>query len=113
MGFADDAIEYAYDDALNALFATKFKKNWYAHHLQMLYISSIIIRRDCDDEMFEIVKQTIMAGTDHYVLTKEDLERLLGLSEPLALLMVPLDTAALDLISTETRSRKSWNIRCK
>ena len=26
MGFADDAIEYAYDDALNDLFATKFKK---------------------------------------------------------------------------------------
>ena len=26
MGFAYDAIEYAYDDALNDLFATKFKK---------------------------------------------------------------------------------------
>jgi hypothetical protein len=100
MGFADDAIEYAYDDALNDLFATKFKKIGTAP-LGSVNLSSIIIRRDCDDEMFEIVKQTIMAGTDHYVLTKEDLERLLGVERAASLTDGNLDTAALDLISTE------------
>ena len=100
MGFADDAIEYAYDDALNDLFATKFKKIG-TPPLANVNISSIIIRRDCDDEMFEIIKQTIMAGTDHYVLTKEDLERLLGVEGAASLTDGNLDTAALDLISTK------------
>ena len=100
MGFADDAIEYAYDDALNNLFATKFKKIGNAP-LGSVNLSSIIIRRDCDDEMFEIIKQTIMAGTDHYVLTKEDLERLLGVERAASLTDGNLDTAALDLISTK------------
>jgi hypothetical protein len=51
--------------------------------------------------MFEIIKQTIMAGTDHYVLTKEDLERLLGVERAASLTDANLDTAALDLISTK------------
>ena len=92
MGFADDAIEYAYDDALNDLFATKFKKIG-TSPLANVNISSIIIRRDCDDEMFEIVKQTIMAGTDHIVLTKEDLERMLGVTRATNLTNGNLDKA--------------------
>jgi hypothetical protein len=102
MGFADDAIEYAYDDALNDLFATKFKKIGNTP-LANVNITSIITRGDCDDEMFEIVKQTIMAGTDHYVLTKEDLERLLGVEQAVNLTNGKLDRAALDLISTELK----------
>ena len=102
MGFADDAIEYAYDDALNDLFATKFKKIGNTP-LANVNITSIITRGDCDDEMFEIVKQTIMAGTDHHVLTKEDLERLLGVEQAVNLTNGKLDRAALDLISTELK----------
>ena len=99
MGFADDAIEYAYDDALSGLFDTKFKKIGTAP-LGSVNLSSIIIRRDCDDEMFEIVKQTIMAGTDHYVLTKEDLERVLGVIKANNLTNGNVDTESLDLLST-------------
>ena len=102
MGLADDAIEYAYDDALNDLFATKFKKIGNTP-LANVNISSIITRGDCDDEMFEIVKQTIMAGTDHIVLTKEDLERMLGVTRATNLTNGNLDRAALDLISTELK----------
>ena len=53
MGFADDAIEYAYDNTLTQLFNTTFKK---IHNgpLAEANLSSIIIRKDCDDEMFEI-----------------------------------------------------------
>ena len=102
MGLADDAIEYAYDDALNDLFATKFKKIGNTP-LANVNISSIITRGDCDDEMFEIVKQTIMAGTDHIVLTKEDLERMLGVTRATNLTNGNLDKADLDLISTELK----------
>ena len=102
MGFADDAIEYAYDYALNDLFATKFKKIGNTP-LANVNITSIITRGDCDDEMFEIVKQTIMAGTDHHVLTKEDLDRLLGVEQAANLTNGKLDRAALDLISTELK----------
>ena len=77
MGFADDVIEYAYDQSLEELFATPFKK---LHNgpLSKVNISSIITRGNCDDEMFEIVKQTIMGNTSHYVITTEQLNELLG-----------------------------------
>ena len=97
MGFADDAIEYAYDNTLNQLFNTTFKK---IHNkpLAEANISSIVVRRDCDDEMFEIVKQTIMGSTNHYILTNEDLEKTLGIEKTKELTNGYMDTNSINKI---------------
>lgn len=97
MGFADDAIEYAYDNTLTQLFNTTFKK---IHNgpLAEANLSSIIIRKDCDDEMFEIVKQTVMAGTNHYILTNEDLEKTLGIEKTKELTNGVMDTNSINKI---------------
>ena len=72
MGFADDAIEYAYDDALN----TYLKQH--THPLQRgpikdASITSILTRGVCDEEMFEIIRQTIISSTNHYLIPYDDL----------------------------------------
>ena len=74
MGFADDVIEYAYDNSLSELFTTQFKRV----SLDKLNLTSIIIRDNCDDEMFEIVKQTIVAKTNHYIISNQELSSILG-----------------------------------
>ena len=97
MGFADDVIEYAYDQSLEELFATPFKK---LHNgpLSKVNISSIITRGNCDDEMFEIVKQTIMGNTSHHVITTEKLNELLGNQKAFELTNGIKDTTSLSLI---------------
>jgi hypothetical protein len=76
MGFADDAIEYAYDSSLKELFETTYKKI-YNGPLSRANITSIITKGDCDPEMFEIVKQTIISNTSHYIINETELFTLL------------------------------------
>ena len=99
MGFADDVIEYAYDNALEELFNTTFKK---IHNgpLSKANISSIIVRGECDDEMFEIVRQTILSNTSHYIVTSEKLNQLLG-------------TQKTKDLTNGIRDNESMNIICK
>ena len=80
MGFADDPIEYAYDDAINKLFSSKYIK---LHNgpIKDANITSIIVRDNCDDEMFEIVNQIIIKNTNHYVLPPHEIEELIGAEE--------------------------------
>ena len=100
MGFADDAIEYAYDHSLEQLFNTTFIK---IHNgpLSAANISSIVTRRDCDDEMFEIVKQTVMGSTDHYVITNDDLVRILGKQKAMDITNGEFDSVSYNLICEE------------
>lgn len=77
MGFADDPIEYAYDDALSKLLSSKYIK---LHNgpIKDANITSIIVRDNCDDEMFEIANQIIIKKTNHYVLPPHEIEALIG-----------------------------------
>ncbi len=97
MGFADDAIEYAYDNSLEELFKTTFKQ---IHNgpLSNANICSIITRGNCDDEMFEIVRQTIMGNTSHYVITLEELNKIIGIEKTSLLTDGNKDTAVLNKI---------------
>jgi len=77
LGFVDDPIEYAYDDALSKLLSSRFfmvnDKN----------LTSIIVRESCDDEMFEIVNQILIKNTKHYILPFYKIEDILGSIEAL------------------------------
>ena len=78
MGFSDDPIEYAYDDALQKLLSSKpvtFLLN------EANLVKSIIIRDNCDDEMFEIVNQILIKNAGHYILPAYAIEEILGKSE--------------------------------
>ena len=77
MGFADDPIEYAYDFALEKLFSLKQIK-LSKSPVKDANITSIIIRDNCDDEMFEIVNQTINENTNHYILPPHELVDIIG-----------------------------------
>ena len=77
MGFADDAIEYAYDDALNTLFETTYP-SVQRGPFKDAGITSILTRGDCDEEMFEIIRQTIISNTNHYLIPYDELTELLG-----------------------------------
>jgi len=85
MGFADDPIEYAYDDAINKLFESKYIK---LHNgpIKDANITSIIVRDNCDDEMFEIVNQIIIKNTNHYVLPPHEIEQLIGTEKTINLI---------------------------
>ena len=77
MGFADDPIEYAYDFTLLELLNTIFF-DIHDGPLSEANISSIITRGNCDDEMFEIVRQNITSNTSHYIVTREEMNEILG-----------------------------------
>ena len=77
MGFADDPIEYAYDDALNKLFSLKHIK-LSKSPIKDANITSIVIRNNCDDEMFEIVNQTVIENTNHYILPPHEIISIVG-----------------------------------
>ena len=77
MGFADDAIEYAYDDALNTLFETTYP-SIQRGPIKDASVTSILTRDVCDDEMFEIIRQTIISSTKHYLIPYDRLAELLG-----------------------------------
>ena len=89
MGFADDPIEYAYDNVLEELLNGP---------LSNANICSVITRGNCDDEMFEIVKQTIMSNTNHYVITLEELNEIIGVENASLLTTGNKDTTALNKI---------------
>ena len=77
MGFADDPIEYAYDSALEKLFSSpqiKLSKS----PIKDANITSILVRENCNDEMFEIVNQTIIENTNHYILSPHELVDIIG-----------------------------------
>jgi hypothetical protein len=77
MGFADDPIEYAYDDALAKLFSLRYLK-LSKSPIKDENITSIIVRKNCDDEMFEIVNQTVIENTNHYILPPHEITSLIG-----------------------------------
>tara|TARA_B110000003_G_scaffold75663_1_gene77265 strand:- start:418 stop:5211 length:4794 start_codon:yes stop_codon:yes gene_type:complete len=76
-GFVDDAIEYAYDDALSQLLNTRYRVLGNAP-LSDVGITSILIRGDCDNETFEIVNQTLISNTNHRILQIDDLIKIIG-----------------------------------
>ena len=83
-GFVDDAIEYAYDDALSQLLNTRYRVLGNAP-LSDVGITSILIRGDCDNETFEIVNQTLISNTNHRILQIDDLIKIIGSENSIAL----------------------------
>ena len=105
MGFADDPIEYAYDDAINELLLTKeidFQKG----PLGQSKIHSIIVRENCDDEMFEIANQIIIENTTHYIIPKHEIESIIGSDNANALINGNIDQSFLDTISEKLNVNK-------
>ncbi|MBR98337.1 MAG: hypothetical protein CMC57_00005, partial [Flavobacteriaceae bacterium] len=76
-GFVDDPIEYAYDEAIEKLIKTRYIK---LHNgpLSDANITSILMRENCGDEMFEIVNQTLVLNTNHHILQKDELIEVFG-----------------------------------
>ncbi len=100
MGFADDPIEYAYDDAINDLLLTReidFQKG----PLGQSKIPSIIVRKNCDDEMFEIANQIIIENTTHYIIPKHEIESIIGFENANTLIDGSIDESFLDAISNK------------
>ncbi|MDC1466018.1 hypothetical protein N8387_10130, partial [Polaribacter sp.] len=97
MGFADDPIEYAYDDSLEKLLSSKYPKVENGPILNT-NISSIVVRNSCDDEMFEIVNQILLKNTNHYIIPKHELEEILGKSTATSLINGNVDLEAVSLL---------------
>ena len=66
-GFIDDAIEYAYDNALTKLLSKRYK-TLVNVPLSDAGITSILIRENCDDATFEIINQSLISNTNHLSL---------------------------------------------
>ena len=77
-GFVDDAIEYAYDDALSQLLNTRYKVLGNVP-LSDANITSILVREDCDNETFEIVNQSLISNTNHRIIQSNELIQILGI----------------------------------
>ena len=97
MGFADDPIEYAYDDSLEKLLSSKYPKVENGP-ISNTNISSIVVRNSCDDEMFEIVNQILLKNTNHYIIPKHELEEILGKSTATSLINGNVDLEAVSLL---------------
>ena len=97
MGFADDPIEYAYDDSLEKLLSSKYPKVENGP-ISSTNISSIVVRNSCDDEMFEIVNQILLKNTNHYIIPKHELEDILGKSAATSLINGNVDLEAVSLL---------------
>ena len=74
-GFIDDPIEYAYDDALQKLLNTKFIQ---LHNgpISESNITSLLVKNNCDNEMFEIINQTLLLNSKHHILQKNQLSEI-------------------------------------
>lgn len=97
MGFADDPIEYAYDESIEKLLSTKYLE------LQNIpiantNITSVIIRKNCNDEMFEIVNQTIHKNTNHHIIQPTELREILGNDKTEALLNGKLNESIFSIL---------------
>ena len=70
-GFVDDPIEYAYDEAIEKILDNRYIK---LHNgpLSDANITSILLRENCNDEMFEIVNQTLALNSKHHILQKDE-----------------------------------------
>ena len=97
MGFADDPIEYAYDNSIEKLLSSKYPKVENGP-ISSTNISSIVVRNSCDDEMFEIVNQILLKNTNHYILPKHELEDILGKSAATSLINGNVDLEAVSLL---------------
>ena len=95
MGFADDPIEYAYDEAINKLLSVSAL----SFVLDETNITkSILIRDKCDDEMFEIVNQTLIKKANHSILPFYKIEELLGKSDAKKLINGQLNKSTISLL---------------
>lgn len=96
-GFIDDPIEYAYDDALTKLLNTKYLK---LHNgpIADSNITSLLIRKKCDDEMFEIINQTLISNSKHFILQSNHLENILDEKSMNNLINGELNEKTLNLI---------------
>ena len=76
-GFVDDPIEYAYDKAIEKILDNRYIK---LHNgpLSDANITSILLRENCNDEMFEIVNQTLALNSKHHILQKDELVKIFG-----------------------------------
>ena len=97
MGFADDPIEYAYDMALEKLLESKYIKVQNGP-IANTNISSIVIRDNCDDEMFEIINQILYKNTNHYIIPYNELVSILGHNNARALTDGKLDESSVALL---------------
>lgn len=79
-GFVDDPIEYAYDDALKYLLETKYIE-LHNEPLSKSNIISILIRKNCDDEMVEIINQILINNTNHHVVQQNQLSQVFDQNE--------------------------------
>ena len=74
-GFVDDPLEYAYDKSIDKLLTARPV----AFVLEEGNITkSILIRENCNDEIFEIVNQTLIKNVNHSILPYYQLESYLG-----------------------------------
>ena len=76
-GFIDPPVEYAFDDALSKLLESKYKFLGNAP-LSEYRINSIIIKENCDEETFEIINQTLISNTKHFIISPELLNDIIG-----------------------------------
>ena len=97
MSFADDPIEYAYDDAISSLLLSK-EIDIQKGPLGDARFPSIVIRKNCDDEMFEIANQIIIQNSSHYIIPIHELESILGTENAYKLINGDTDTKFLNSI---------------
>ena len=76
-GFVDDAIEYAYDDALSELLNLRYRVLGNVP-LSDAGITSILTREDCDDATFEIINQSLISNSNHRIIQANELIDILG-----------------------------------
>lgn len=77
MGFADDPIEYAYDNSINQLLSSKYYQ-LYNGPLGEVSITSLVINDNTSEEMYEIGIQTFLANCSHYILSSHIIDDILG-----------------------------------
>ena len=97
MAFADDPIEYAYDDAIASLLQSK-EIDYQKGPIGDARFPSIIVRENCDDEMFEIANQIIIQNSSHYIIPLHQLESILGVDNASNLINGEVDEKYLELI---------------
>ena len=97
MAFADDPIEYAYDDAIASLLQSK-EIDYQKGPIGDARFPSIIVRENCDDEMFEIANQIIIQNSSHYIIPLHQLESILGVDNASNLINGEVNKEYLELI---------------
>lgn len=101
-GFVDDPIEYAYDEAIEKLINTRYIR---LHNgpLSDGNITSILIRENCGDEMFEIVNQTLVLNTNHHILQKDELIEIFGKEKTNQIINGNFDKSEIEKLTKELK----------